>query len=485
MTSTAAAVLMDRLGLTEDELCAVLDVDPLTVIAGDLDDKPQLPILLALTGEAAERVGEDVLRRWLRATGPGGRPLDHLLARDYGAFEDDLATLAERGFVLRGEASGARSARRRCGRRRAATGGATVRAWAPEGAATWRARGRERGRGGDGASARGRRRDAPSAATRGPRGRTPARRDPATRPPHRARRGETLRAVRLRALADAPLAFGSTHAREAAYPPERWRDWAEASSAGGGQAFFFAVDETPGAPVGLASGVIWEADAETAHLYAMWVAPEARGRRSGRGARRRGRRVGGRARGRARAHRGHGRQRRRGAPLRARRLPRHRPSAGRSATRTPGRHCSSGRCPADPSREDAPRGATPRRRPLPRHRTRGRYRATSAATAPPRPLPHRPRPPGSSPGASRPARHPVRCRNPSAPRRSTAARVTRNVTPCDRGGRDDLRPRGVLRRRLRRLLLVEDAPDGVEHLLAEDARRRSRGRCRTACRRSS
>jgi len=102
MTSTAAAVLMDRLGLTEDELCAVLGVDPLTVIAGDLDDKPQLPILLALTGEAAERVGEDVLRRWLRATGPGGRPLDHLLATEYGAFEDDLATLTERGLVLRG-----------------------------------------------------------------------------------------------------------------------------------------------------------------------------------------------------------------------------------------------------------------------------------------------------------------------------------------------------------------------------------------------
>jgi hypothetical protein len=83
--------------------------------------------------------------------------------------------------------------------------------------------------------------------------------------------GEALRAIRLRALADAPLAFGSTHAREAAYPPERWRDWAEASSAGGGSAFFFAVDEASGAPVGLASGTIWEADAETAHLYAMWV----------------------------------------------------------------------------------------------------------------------------------------------------------------------------------------------------------------------
>jgi hypothetical protein len=102
VTSTAAALLMTRLGLTEDELCTALGVDPLSVIAGDLDHKPQLPLLLALTEEAAGRVGEDVLRRWARATGPGGRPVDHLLARDYAAFEDDLATLAARGFVLRG-----------------------------------------------------------------------------------------------------------------------------------------------------------------------------------------------------------------------------------------------------------------------------------------------------------------------------------------------------------------------------------------------
>ena len=106
VTSTAAALLMDRLGLTEEELCAVLGVDPLSVIAGDMDDKPQLPILLALTEEAAERVGEDVLRRWLRAAGPGGRPLEHLLAGDDTTFEDDLAGLAARGFVLRGGGAG-------------------------------------------------------------------------------------------------------------------------------------------------------------------------------------------------------------------------------------------------------------------------------------------------------------------------------------------------------------------------------------------
>jgi hypothetical protein len=34
--------------------------------------------------------------------GPAGRPVDLLVARDFSAFEDALATLAERGFVLRG-----------------------------------------------------------------------------------------------------------------------------------------------------------------------------------------------------------------------------------------------------------------------------------------------------------------------------------------------------------------------------------------------
>jgi hypothetical protein len=36
------------------------------------------------------------------AYGPSGRPLDALLRRDFGAFEDALGTLAERGFVIRG-----------------------------------------------------------------------------------------------------------------------------------------------------------------------------------------------------------------------------------------------------------------------------------------------------------------------------------------------------------------------------------------------
>ena len=79
----------------------MLDEDPLTLLTGELEHKPELPILLDLLAEAEERAGAPVLRRWVRARGPSGRPLDSLLARDFGAFEDALSTLAERGFVLR------------------------------------------------------------------------------------------------------------------------------------------------------------------------------------------------------------------------------------------------------------------------------------------------------------------------------------------------------------------------------------------------
>jgi hypothetical protein len=98
--SSPAAVLMERLGLSDDELCELLAVGPLAVLTNELDHRPELQILLDLTAEAAERVGDGLLRRWLRRRGPGGVPLEHLLGRDFGAFEDDLTVLAERGFVL-------------------------------------------------------------------------------------------------------------------------------------------------------------------------------------------------------------------------------------------------------------------------------------------------------------------------------------------------------------------------------------------------
>jgi hypothetical protein len=96
-----AAALQRRLGLSDDELLAVLDEDALTVITDDLDHRPEVPLLLQLTAGPAERMGEERFIRWVRAKGPKGRPLDHLLARDFGAFEHALDDLDERGFIIR------------------------------------------------------------------------------------------------------------------------------------------------------------------------------------------------------------------------------------------------------------------------------------------------------------------------------------------------------------------------------------------------
>jgi hypothetical protein len=78
----------------------VLDADPLAVVSGDLDHKPELPILLDLLAEAEEAAGAATLRRWVRAAGPAGTPIDLLLTRDFGGFENALAVLSERGFVI-------------------------------------------------------------------------------------------------------------------------------------------------------------------------------------------------------------------------------------------------------------------------------------------------------------------------------------------------------------------------------------------------
>jgi hypothetical protein len=78
----------------------VLDAGPLEVVSGDLEHKPELPILLDLLAEAEERAGAAVLRRWVRTSGPAGTPLDLLLRRDFAGFEDALGLLSARGFVL-------------------------------------------------------------------------------------------------------------------------------------------------------------------------------------------------------------------------------------------------------------------------------------------------------------------------------------------------------------------------------------------------
>jgi RimJ/RimL family protein N-acetyltransferase len=93
---------------------------------------------------------------------------------------------------------------------------------------------------------------------------------------HESRR---LRELRLRSLAADPDAFASTHARERAFAAARWRRWAADSEDGARQRTFVVVD---GADrwLGLALVRGDPPDSAAAVLNAMWVAPEARGRRA-------------------------------------------------------------------------------------------------------------------------------------------------------------------------------------------------------------
>jgi hypothetical protein len=85
----------------------ILGSDPISVITGEEDLRPELEVLEALLREPEQALGAATLRRWVRTSGPRGRPLDHLLAQDFAGFEDALAELAERGFVISRPAPGA------------------------------------------------------------------------------------------------------------------------------------------------------------------------------------------------------------------------------------------------------------------------------------------------------------------------------------------------------------------------------------------
>src|SRR3954447_12294323 len=99
--SSRAQRLQALLGLTDEELIRTLDASALELLSGELDHRPELGILLDLLAEAQERAGAAVLRRWVRASGPHGRPIDRLTARDFAGFEDALGDLEQRGFTLR------------------------------------------------------------------------------------------------------------------------------------------------------------------------------------------------------------------------------------------------------------------------------------------------------------------------------------------------------------------------------------------------
>lgn len=93
--------------------------------------------------------------------------------------------------------------------------------------------------------------------------------------------GPTLREVRLRALRDAPGAFGQTMADAQSRPMSEWVATARAASSGDSRAWFLAVRWGEDLPVGLVQ--TRRRPPHTALVFSMWVAP--RERRRGTGAR--------------------------------------------------------------------------------------------------------------------------------------------------------------------------------------------------------
>jgi len=92
--------------------------------------------------------------------------------------------------------------------------------------------------------------------------------------------GVQLRALRLRALADAPQAFGSTLAETRARPEGYWHRRIETASAGAQQSIFLAIED--GHWLGMAGGVFEEEQPDRAELISMWVDPSVRRRGLGR-----------------------------------------------------------------------------------------------------------------------------------------------------------------------------------------------------------
>jgi GNAT superfamily N-acetyltransferase len=89
-----------------------------------------------------------------------------------------------------------------------------------------------------------------------------------------------LRDIRLRALRDAPDAFGSTYEEEASDREQTWIDRARDGAAGGPSFTVIAQDE--GRWIGLAVGAPHRDHPGEAGLFAMWVDPGSRGTGIGR-----------------------------------------------------------------------------------------------------------------------------------------------------------------------------------------------------------
>lgn len=93
----------------------------------------------------------------------------------------------------------------------------------------------------------------------------------------RAEEAEQFRAIRLRALADAPTAFASTVAETEVRPMHYWETRVREGAAGEDSVLFVA--ECSDAWIGLAGGYVDEEDGtQVPYLISMWVDPAHRGR---------------------------------------------------------------------------------------------------------------------------------------------------------------------------------------------------------------
>ncbi len=93
------------------------------------------------------------------------------------------------------------------------------------------------------------------------------------------RNAETFKAIRLRALLDTPIAFGSTYARESQFTNAEWTErvgrWNGEKGIG-----YLAMDGD--IACGIAGGLLEKQDATQASLVSMWTAPSHRQRGVGR-----------------------------------------------------------------------------------------------------------------------------------------------------------------------------------------------------------
>lgn len=95
--------------------------------------------------------------------------------------------------------------------------------------------------------------------------------------PIRASEWRALRSLRLEALLDSPLAYGSTHEREVLRSDQDWRERAADEAAGDEEVAFAAIAADRW--VGMARGYLEPPDA---HLIAVYVTPDWRQRGVGR-----------------------------------------------------------------------------------------------------------------------------------------------------------------------------------------------------------